>query len=255
MTDLRKTTGLGSGTFLASGGSVDGSGAGWPIDKYGNQLTNAQIEQRQAIGQAKKQEPVWCGCGDGIVADDGAKCGVCVMQLQNQIERLKAEREQAMKQEPTAWVTDDFAITYTAEVAQRWRDKGWKVVPFYTAPPMTPEHLPKYITTNGIKPMQGGGGGGSQPEREPVAYFDSSVLRVKHRGSDGWVDQIYSIPSGNYTSPLYAAPPKREWVGLTDDEIWKDDAIMAANSGYGANFETLRELIRAIEVKLREKNT
>ena len=37
--------------------------------------------------------------------------------------------------EPTAWVTDDFAITYRAEVAQRWRDKEWKVVPFYTAPP------------------------------------------------------------------------------------------------------------------------
>ena len=34
---------------------------------------------------------------------------------------------------------------------------------------------------------------------------------------------------------------------LTDDEIWKNDNIMAANSGYGANFETLREVIRAIE--------
>lgn len=51
------------------------------------------------------------------------------------------------------------------------------------------------------------------------------------------------------------APPKKEWVGLTDDEIWKDDGIMAANSGYGANFETLRELARAIETKLKDKNT
>lgn len=40
---------------------------------------------------------------------------------------------------------------------------------------------------------------------------------------------------------------------LTDDDIWKNDDIMAANSGYGANFETLRELIRAVESALLEK--
>ena len=34
---------------------------------------------------------------------------------------------------------------------------------------------------------------------------------------------------------------------LTDDEIWKNEEIMAANSGYGATFETLREVIRATE--------
>ncbi len=49
--------------------------------------------------------------------------------------------------------------------------------------------------------------------------------------------------------------PKRE--PLTDDEIWKNDDIMAANSGYGANFETLREVIRAVEAAhgTKEKNT
>ena len=40
---------------------------------------------------------------------------------------------------------------------------------------------------------------------------------------------------------------------LTDDDIWKNDDIMAANSGYGANFETLRELIRAVESALLAK--
>jgi hypothetical protein len=40
---------------------------------------------------------------------------------------------------------------------------------------------------------------------------------------------------------------------LTDDDIWKNDDIMAANSGYGANFETLRELNRAVESALLEK--
>lgn len=45
-----------------------------------------------------------------------------------------------------------------------------------------------------------------------------------------------------------------EWQSLTDDDIWKSDDIMAANSGYGANFETLRTLVRAVEPVLREKN-
>jgi hypothetical protein len=48
---------------------------------------------------------------------------------------------------------------------------------------------------------------------------------------------------------------RRQWVGLTDDEIFKDDEIMVANSGYGANFETLRELTKTIESAVRRKNT
>jgi hypothetical protein len=43
-----------------------------------------------------------------------------------------------------------------------------------------------------------------------------------------------------------SAPPQREWQGLTDEEIsavdWKQN-------------ETLHEFARAIEAKLREKNT
>lgn len=34
---------------------------------------------------------------------------------------------------------------------------------------------------------------------------------------------------------------------LTDEQIWKNDAIMSANSGYGATFDTLRDMVRAIE--------
>ena len=34
--------------------------------------------------EASSIEPVWCGCGDGIVADDGAKCGTCIMMDERQ---------------------------------------------------------------------------------------------------------------------------------------------------------------------------
>jgi len=41
--------------------------------------------------------------------------------------------------------------------------------------------------------------------------------------------------------PLYTAPPKREWVGLTDDEI--DEKT------------DFRATVRYFEAKLKEKNT
>jgi hypothetical protein len=46
--------------------------------------------------------------------------------------------------------------------------------------------------------------------------------------------------------------PKREWVGLTNDEI--DDIWAEFNDGYGIIEETLWGYERAIEAKLKEKN-
>jgi len=48
--------------------------------------------------------------------------------------------------------------------------------------------------------------------------------------------------------------PKREWVGLTDEEI-KFEAKYLCNSYYLENPERLLLLGRTIEAKLREKNT
>ena len=45
--------------------------------------------------------------------------------------------------------------------------------------------------------------------------------------------------------PLYTTPPQRTWVGLTDEEV----ADIERNS------ITRRQAIRAIEAKLKEKNT
>jgi hypothetical protein len=60
---------------------------------------------------------------------------------------------------------------------------------------------------------------------------------------------VASFQNEEYKDPLYTAPPKREWVGLTDEEIksicneWK---IMYG--GYVDNFA------KFIEAKLKEKN-
>jgi hypothetical protein len=46
---------------------------------------------------------------------------------------------------------------------------------------------------------------------------------------------------------LYTAPPKKEWLGLTDDEVY--EAVENSNS------VLVKDMARAIEAKLEEKNT
>jgi hypothetical protein len=93
----------------------------------------------------------------------------------------------------------------------------------------------------------------SQPKQEqgePVAW--ESVLGAVARGwcyeenANKTMDSELAVAIAKEVYALYTTPQQRK--PLTDDEIWKNDDIMAANSRYGANFETLREVVRAVEV-------
>ena len=64
---------------------------------------------------------------------------------------------------------------------------------------------------------------------------------------------IIDIFDGRILVGQVTTPPQRK--PLTDDEIWKNDDIMAANSGYGADFETLRKVIWATEAAHGIKET
>jgi len=57
---------------------------------------------------------------------------------------------------------------------------------------------------------------------------------------------FYKEEFGNYPCvPLYAAPPRREWVGLTDEEIDKAWEWAQKSSPYGV--KRLTVFARAIE--------
>ena len=79
-----------------------------------------------------------------------------------------------------------------------------------------------------------------QPQQEPVAWVYNGILH-EFDPSEFATSEV---------TPLYTAPQKREWVGLTDEELkplcheWQ-----IIYGGY------VRPFAETIEAKLKEKNT
>ena len=100
----------------------------------------------------------------------------------------------------------------------------------------TQQVLPKDYTTQQRVPLVYL----EQPAQEPVAIFDELLGRPT---------LLSSAPMLEEGQPFYTTPPKREWVGLTDEEregIAQDYSLTGL--GYQSPF-------KAIEAMLKEKNT
>lgn len=74
----------------------------------------------------------------------------------------------------------------------------------------------------------------AQPEQEPVAWMQDSI-------------ELYANdrPTEIYKIPLYTAPPRKPWVGLTDDERTRYIKYTAENFAAGVLWA---------EAKLKERN-
>jgi hypothetical protein len=86
-------------------------------------------------------------------------------------------------------------------------------------------------------------------KQEPVAWVCYGASE-KH-DIDFQQDDIDALPVG---TQLYTTPPaaQREWVGLTDDEIW--EAYMKAPLALDCSTDELYAISRTVEAKLRSKN-
>ena len=88
----------------------------------------------------------------------------------------------------------------------------------------------------------------AQSEQEPVAWRNAALRLGEDLysvGPDGYYDMTASQWLDWALSVVNTAPPKREWVGLTDEErqeIVKKEVYWSG-------------IARAIEDKLKEKNT
>ena len=83
-------------------------------------------------------------------------------------------------------------------------------------------------------------------EPRPVAH----VYRIEANGRPcvAW-DDANGIKVG---AKLYVAPPKRKWVGLTDEEV---SEIIDREIGFNSCWGPEEKFARAIEQALKEKNT
>ena len=82
----------------------------------------------------------------------------------------------------------------------------------------------------------------AQPEPEPVAWIHHKK-GCKMQVTEHFSEPLRKLPDGFKTTPVYTAPPKREWVGLTDEEFEEY-----------AHWIYLEKLIE-LENLLKEKNT
>ena len=102
-------------------------------------------------------------------------------------------------------------------------------------------------------------------QSEPVAWrYDQAKYRTNDLRGRQWAFNVFSQTKPymdemvRNVTPLYTAPPaaQRQWVGLTDEEIDKTPCELYAPDQGGMTMEEgLRVYARAIEAKLKEKNT
>jgi hypothetical protein len=94
---------------------------------------------------------------------------------------------------------------------------------------------------------------GQEIEQEPVAWMRQDGQRVT-TASDR---HNYPDYETRYSIPLYTIPPqeqqscdKRTWVGLTDEDV-----NGFVGQYWGDEYMKMRSMVRAIEAKLKERNT
>jgi hypothetical protein len=85
-----------------------------------------------------------------------------------------------------------------------------------------------------------------QPEQEPVAWCDIE--------EDGTIHGLrYWSEPGRREHALYTHPPRREWRGLTEEELrrlWRESTFR----GNGGQIDWFTEGARVAEAALRSKN-
>jgi hypothetical protein len=113
------------------------------------------------------------------------------------------------------------------------------------------------LTTHKVNPESLEGAAGSvvamtQDNGVKLTFMQHPWVEVINEDGDVWIlDPVLEVnrieaatKAGLSVTPLYK---KKEWVGLTDDEIY--EAVENSNS------VLVKDMARAIEAKLKEKNT
>jgi hypothetical protein len=92
----------------------------------------------------------------------------------------------------------------------------------------------------------------AKQEHEPVAFINVEKQKLEWAKLTSWhTPTIVNLPK----IPLYTAPTKREWVGLTDEEIFSVLGNLQRKYNGPPTEDSRVVFALAIEEKLKEKNT
>jgi hypothetical protein len=173
-------------------------------------MTDLRKAAEMALEALKKSHPI-SNSNEDLYAHSEAGS-----ELYNELKKAKALAQP--EQEPVGFVTDSGMSAYFLKGVDLDDD-----TPLYTAPP-------------------------KQPEQEPVGTYEG-VMETMLSLRNGTIEQqqVYGHMKDKL---LYTAPPKREWVGLTDDEIHKIVYEQMEGQHPAAGFR----VANCIEAKLKEKN-
>jgi len=91
-----------------------------------------------------------------------------------------------------------------------------------------------------------------ETEQEPFEYWNAvegwvKIDEVREHFDAVGCGTIYKS-AGEGRSPLYTAPPKKEWVSLTDQEVWQAIDNVLGGGGW-------LDVARVLEQAFKEKNT
>ena len=95
------------------------------------------------------------------------------------------------------------------------------------------------------------------PEQEPLEYWNAvegwvKIDEVRKHFDAVNCGTIYKH-GGEGRVPLYTAPPQREWVGLTDEEM--SDIVADIDADFGDLLWKVVCLTKIIQAELKERNT
>ena len=91
-------------------------------------------------------------------------------------------------------------------------------------------------------------------EQEPIGYASEGVAERLTTVKQAH-EQIRSFRLFTHDVPLYTTPPPRTWVGLTDGEVDKMILLMGFPPDWITENAIVKNIVRNLEAKLKEKNT
>jgi hypothetical protein len=164
-------------------------------------------------------------------------CGEAAAELRRLHEALETE------QEPVAWYDSlsgwtDFG-PYRPHRKPSSPSAEW--IPLYASPPK------KELTCVCGAVWEGERMVHAPIQQEPVAWMYEWDSRKHLTFTDQrFVEQAH--PHFNKSTPLYTAPPKKQWVSLTDQEVWQAIDNVLEGGGW-------LDVARVLEQAFKEKNT